>query len=76
MAVGDEEEAARAVLSERLASSNATSWRAEIGLPAPQLNVDVEGFEVDCFWPDLRLVVELDSRTHHEPRGHGERPHP
>ena len=40
----------------------------EIGLPAPQLNVDVEGFEVDCFWPDLRLVVELDSRTHHELR--------
>jgi very-short-patch-repair endonuclease len=40
----------------------------EIALPAPQLNVDVEGFEVDCFWPDLRLVVELDSRTHHERR--------
>jgi predicted transcriptional regulator of viral defense system len=40
----------------------------EIGLGAPGVNVQVEGFEVDCFWPDLRLVVELDSRTHHERR--------
>jgi hypothetical protein len=38
------------------------------GLPLPALNVAVAGFEVDCVWPQERLVVELDSRTHHERR--------
>jgi very-short-patch-repair endonuclease len=35
------------------------------GLPLPNTNVLLEGFEVDCVWPAARLVVELDSRTHH-----------
>jgi very-short-patch-repair endonuclease len=36
------------------------------GLPLPQTNVLVEGIEVDCVWPAARLIVELDSRTHHD----------
>lgn len=34
-------------------------------LPRPSTNVLVQGYEVDCAWEDARLVVELDSRTHH-----------
>lgn len=36
------------------------------GLPRPKTNVLIEGFEVDCAWPEQRLIVELDSRTHHD----------
>lgn len=35
------------------------------GLPMPLVNVDVLGFEVDCFWPDVRFVVELDGLAFH-----------
>jgi very-short-patch-repair endonuclease len=31
----------------------------------PVTNVLIEGFEVDCVWLEARLIVELDSRTHH-----------
>jgi hypothetical protein len=37
----------------------------EAGLPRPEVNVWVEGHLVDAYWPDARLVVELDSRTFH-----------
>jgi hypothetical protein len=37
----------------------------DAGLPLPKTNVLVEGLEVDCVWPAERLIVELDSRTHH-----------
>ena len=36
------------------------------GLPLPQTNQFVEGFEVDCVWPDQRLIVELDGRAVHD----------
>jgi REase_MTES_1575/Transcriptional regulator, AbiEi antitoxin len=36
------------------------------GLPLPITNVLIEGIEVDCVWRDQRLIVELDSRTHHD----------
>jgi very-short-patch-repair endonuclease len=36
------------------------------GLPRPKTNVRIEGMEVDCAWPTERLIVELDSRTHHD----------
>lgn len=34
-------------------------------VPAPLVNVWLEGFQVDCFWPGKRLVIELDSRGFH-----------
>jgi very-short-patch-repair endonuclease len=37
-------------------------------LPPPACNVLVEGLEVDAFWPDKRLVVELDSWEFHRGR--------
>lgn len=36
------------------------------GLPMPATNVLLEGYEVDCVWPEQRVVVELDSRTFHD----------
>jgi very-short-patch-repair endonuclease len=35
------------------------------GLPAPQTNVRVHGYEVDFFWPAHRLVVEVDGYASH-----------
>lgn len=35
------------------------------GIPRPLVNTYVEGFEVDFVWPEARLIVETDSRTHH-----------
>ncbi len=35
------------------------------GLPPPQTNVEVNGFEVDFYFPDLDLVVETDGGRFH-----------
>jgi very-short-patch-repair endonuclease len=40
----------------------------EAGLPLPELNVLVDGYLVDAFWPGARLVVELQSYEHHAHR--------
>ena len=37
------------------------------GLPQPRTNVHVEGFEVDCLWPDRALVAEVDGPGHERP---------
>jgi len=37
----------------------------EEGLPRPETNVVVEGFEVDCTWREERVIVELDGRSIH-----------
>jgi hypothetical protein len=38
---------------------------AAAGLPVPETKVKVNGFEVDFYWPDLRLVVETDGLRYH-----------
>lgn len=45
------------------------------GLPMPLVNVLVEGYEVDAYWPDARLVVELQGYEHHSDRETFERDH-
>jgi very-short-patch-repair endonuclease len=35
------------------------------GYPVPLTRQRVNGYEVDFFWPDLRLVVETDGLTYH-----------
>lgn len=35
------------------------------GIPRPETNVFVEGYNVDAVWRAQKLVVELDSRAHH-----------
>jgi very-short-patch-repair endonuclease len=42
-------------------------------LPAPEVNVMVEGLEVDFSWPEQRLVVETDGHRHHGTRAAFER---
>ncbi len=40
----------------------------EVRLPLPSLNVLVEGYLVDAYWPAARVVVELQSYEHHAHR--------
>ena len=36
------------------------------GLPQPQFNVCVAGYEVDAYWPEAKLALEVDgAETHH-----------
>jgi very-short-patch-repair endonuclease len=39
---------------------------AKAGLPEPRFNVVVAGITVDVFWPQWKLVVELDSEPYHK----------
>jgi very-short-patch-repair endonuclease len=38
---------------------------AKAGLPEPQYNVLVAGLTVDVYWPQWKLVVELDGKPYH-----------
>lgn len=35
------------------------------GLPRPETKMWVNGYEVDFFWPDLRIVIETDGLRYH-----------
>lgn len=35
------------------------------GRPLPLVNTKVHSFEVDMYWPDLHLVLELDGNSFH-----------
>jgi hypothetical protein len=35
------------------------------GIPRPEMNVLVEGYSVDAVWRKQKVIVELDSRSHH-----------
>ncbi len=37
-------------------------------LPLPQFNVQLHGYEVDVYWPEQRLVLEIDGATAHATR--------
>jgi very-short-patch-repair endonuclease len=42
----------------------------EHALPEPRVNTLVEGYELDFYWPDARLAVEVDgAAAHHTRRG-------
>ena len=34
-------------------------------LPEPERNVRLGRFELDCYWPEYELVLELDGRPYH-----------
>jgi hypothetical protein len=34
-------------------------------IPPPQRNVYVDGWEIDCYWPEYKLALELDGRPYH-----------
>jgi very-short-patch-repair endonuclease len=40
----------------------------ELGLPEPDVNVQIEGYLADFSWPDRRLVVEIDPHEFHRTR--------
>jgi hypothetical protein len=45
----------------------------EGGLPEPQANFALYGFELDCYWPEYRTAVELDGYRYHGNRESFER---
>jgi hypothetical protein len=67
-------QAVRALLGARRAGATVTRSELEVmflavidgtGLPRPEVNVLVAGFEVDAVWRDARVAVELDGRDTH-----------
>jgi hypothetical protein len=34
-------------------------------IPEPLRNVHIDGWEIDCWWPEQRVVLELDGRAYH-----------
>ena len=67
--------AIRALLAAREASVRITRSELEVqfleflderGLPWPETNQRIEGFEVDCVWRGQRIAAELDGRAFHD----------
>ncbi len=52
-----------------LSDSDLERWflpiAAAAGLPVPRTQLHVNGFRVDFYWPDLRLVIETDGLRYH-----------
>lgn len=44
-------------------------------LPAPKTNMRVHGFELDFYWPEHRIAVEVDGYQYHSSRDAFERDH-
>jgi very-short-patch-repair endonuclease len=38
---------------------------AEAGLPKPQFNISLGGYELDVYWPEARLALEIDGAETH-----------
>jgi hypothetical protein len=34
-------------------------------IPSPKRNVHIDGWEIECYWPECKLAVELDGRPYH-----------
>jgi hypothetical protein len=34
-------------------------------IPEPLRNVDIDGWEIDCWWPEQKVALELDGRPYH-----------
>ena len=47
----------------------------QAGLPAPQVNARLHGYEVDFYWPDHHLVLEVDGYAFHSTRRRFEHDH-
>ena len=62
-------------LSAKRALLSALAFCQSQGLPVPQVNVYVEGWLVDAYWPDHRLVVEVDGWRGHRSAAQIERDH-
>jgi very-short-patch-repair endonuclease len=67
-AVGEEPALTRSEAERRL-----RALIARAGLPMPHMNVPLAGHEVDCYWPEQRLVVEVDGFAFHSTRAAFER---
>ena len=67
-AIGDQPTMTRSEAERRL-----RALIAQAGLPAPQSNVRVAGYEVDLYWPGHDLVVEFDGWGTHSSRSAFER---
>jgi very-short-patch-repair endonuclease len=73
--------ALRALLEARQSSTLTRSQAEErfleliraAGLPLPQVNVHLHGFTVDFYWPEQRVVVEIDGYRYHSTRSAFER---
>jgi hypothetical protein len=40
-------------------------WHARPASPRPRTEQQLNGYRVDFYWPDLKLVVETDGLTYH-----------
>ena len=67
------ESAARTALTRSAAERRLLDLLRAAQLPAPETNVRVRGFEVDAFWREHRLVVEIDGFAFHSTRAAFER---